>query len=401
MKRNTGYILMILLMALQAVGFSSCIMDHYDEDQEPGEVTNDNMWVRVRVSTLDDATPLTPERELIHSLRIILVNAEGEVEYNYKKSFDNPVSSYEFNVLTTAGNKNFYFIANEENINCLNADETTTPLSTILSGYLPGLENATSFEDKVKNLYFDRTYFENDNNYIPLSSQYNVTLLPGDHKDENLEFYLVRTATKYTVHFENSRTESLEIKDLYIQQLESQMYLMPHVGEKQQTISGMPWIDWLRMVSDESNEPEANQGDVNFNTKYGWITDYQVPSNKPFNFYLINNGSETIPGKQTESGGTPVPGTIPDLGPFYSTEGFNLIPGDATGAQQYTLFINLHDNGENKDIRDSRILPNLGALFRNTHVIINVTFDESWMHVYAQIESWKEDEAYGSVTEEK
>lgn len=418
------YRLLVLLLVLPIIGLSSCIMDKYEEDPAPDSKpsADGKIFVRLQVNALD-VDPNEP-RELIHTIRVVMLNEGGIVELNQYEELASPAESYRFETLTLAGKKKFFFIANEKSINCINSDGVnTTPLTEILEEFeqeTPGFENA------VNDLYFDKSYFENKNNPIPLSSQYTLDVAPGYHDD--YQFWLVHTATKYTVHFTNNRTEGVYLNDMFITQLYEQMYVMPHVGTGNMTINGEYWIDWLHKVSDESNLPESNEGDEDFNAKYGWITDYSVPGSSQFNFYLVKNDNIFIDGMQTTAGGEAEPGTK-TIGPFYSTEGKNLLAGGIGGEQQYTITLNLTDNkkADDKTTDDNqsdnengtraddentddnklevtlgpRILPNLSALFRNTHVIIYVTFDESYMHIYGEIANWQESNVFGSATEEK
>lgn len=392
MKRIFGNFLMILLMALQAVGFSSCIYENYDEvlEEQPQPSKDGKILLKLQVNSIN--TDENQERELIHTIRVVMINDKGIVELNQKEVLDHPASTYYFETLALAGEKKFFFIANEDNINCINSDESNTPLTNILRTFVYG---DTGFEETVNSLYFDKSYFENTNNPIPLSSQYTVDVKPGI---QEYVFWLVHTATKYTVHFTNNRVEQVHLNDLYISKLAEEMYVMPHVGVT--TMEDKPWIDWLREVSDKSHEEDSNEGDSDFNDKYGWLTNYSIPSQKMFDYYLVKNADITIPGLQTVAGEEPQPGKA-SLGPFYTTEGKNLIPGNTNGYQQYILHMCLTDTKDGKEHIDYRTLPNLSALFRNTHVIIYITLDESWMHIYGQIESWSSSNVTGSATEEQ
>ena len=390
----------LILTAFVTVGLSSCI---YDKSEEPEtaveeQPADDQVWVRINVSGNPSADNTNfSSFDPIHSLRVVILDSEGKVQFNQKERFETPVSTYYFNALVKAGKNTFYFIANADNMNLYeSANSLPTTEEAFFSQFTLG---TTGFEEAVKNLYFDNTYFATPSNPLPLTSKYVVTTEPGV---QDLSFWLVKAATKYTVHFENSRTSEVFLNDLYVSQLIDKMYLMPHVGSTQETISGQYWVEWLRDVADKSHLDESNQGDEAFNDRYGWITDYTVPTpNTPFNLYLVKEGNIEIPGLQTSAGqAKPEPGTL-DLGPFYSTEGLNLLPGNAAGIQQYTVTIKVTDTKDNAVFSEYRVLPNLSALFRNTHVIINITFDESYMHIYGEIADWREYTIYGDVTEEK
>lgn len=384
----------MILMALPAIGLSSCVGEFYPAEAPVNPDEEGKVWLHINVSSLDAANLYSDNnRDLIYSLRVIMLNDKGEVEFNHYERLSTPQSKYDFEVLAQAGGKRFYFIANADNLDIYEPGNKSPIKEREFFGRYP--LGSTGFEEAVKELYYENKYFENTSYPLPYTSKYVVKAEKGK---QNFEFWLVKGATKYTVHIENSREESVVLHDLYISQLVDQMYLMPHVS--QETISGKYWIDWLREVSDASHESESNQGDVDFNDKWGWLTGYQVPENaEVFDLYLVQNAEITISGLQTSTNETPKPGTA-DLGPFYSVEGRNLRE-DGGGIQQYSLHLRLKDNKDNREVEDYRIFPNLSALFRNSHVIINITFDESYMHVYGQIQGWDEHDAYGKVTEEK
>lgn len=392
MKRLIRNILMTL-MALPAIGLSSCVWEAYPEEASAPAEEEGKVWLHVNVSSLN-ASDLYGDnnRDLIYSLRVIMLNDKGEVEFNRYERLASPQSKYDFEVLAEAGEKRFYFIANADNIDIYEPGNDSPLKEGEFFGRYP--IGSDGFEEAVKELYYKNNYFDNTSYPLPYTSKYVVKAEKGK---QNFKFWLVKAATKYTVHFENSRSESVVLHDLYIRQLIDRMYLMPHVS--QETISGKYWIDWLHEVSDASHESGSNQGDVGFNDNWGWLTGYQVPEGEAFDLYLVQDEEITIPGLQTGTYEDPKPGTA-DLGPFYSVEGRNLRE-DGGGIQQYTLHLRLTDNKDNKEVEDYRILPNLNALFRNTHLIINITFDESYMHVYGQIQGWDTHDAFGKVTEEK
>lgn len=346
----------------------------------------------------------------IHSLRVVILNGD-EVEYNDKIYLEQPVQEYSLMYLVKAGTKRVYLIANSEDIDLYQYGETpetddtgaTAPalvkvdIDDFFEGFPAG---STGFEDAVKCLFYQKDYFDtalSDTHPLPLTSIYDIQAVPKTTNEYTL--WLVRGATKYTVHFQNSRTEKVFLHDLSISRLYDQMYLTPHVGAAQHTISGTYWIDWLNEVANLSHL-EENFNDPEFNPGKGWITDYSIPGNSnPFDLYLVKDDNIEIAGLQTDASGKLEPGKK-DLGPYYSTEGKNLLTGGAPDAQQYILNIKLTDNKTGKEVEQSRILPSLGALFRNTHVIINITFDESYMHVYAEIVAWQTYDVYGKLTEE-
>lgn len=389
LRRHTFVPIALLLMLLPAL--AGCINDSYSDCAEA-----ESAILVLRVAAPGHTRAGESVNELISSLRVVIV-AENVVEFNEPIYSGEPLEICEKTIKITTGPKQIYLIANAENLTLYG------PASTTASDFFDAFPvGSFGFEAAVNSLYFENSYYDTAT-AIPLTACYDIDARAGG---QELDFWLVRAATKYSIHFENTRNMGVTLKELSIASLQDRMYLMPHVGPTQQTIGGYYWIDWLRQVADQSNEPgnATNPGNTEFNDRVGWITDYSVPVNsKKFTFTPISNASIEIPGEQTSSGENPEPG-IKDLGPFYSTEGKALIdPDDPDGNQQYTLHLTLVDNksGE-QEITLSRVLPNLSALFRNTHVIINIGLSEGYMHIYAQIQNWETPPPYyGSATEEK
>ena len=60
---------------------------------------------------------------------------------------------------------------------------------------------------------------------------------------------------------------------------------------------------------------------------------------------------------------------------FYLPESKKLKAGSAAyGEQEYTLKLDMSENG--KELSFTKTFPNLEALFRNTHVLVDITFTE-------------------------
>ena len=331
--------------------------------------------------------------ESMHSLRVILMS-DGFVEYNEVVDFTNPVQYYENVVIETfTGQKQLYLIANEESVEYIKADGSKESLSALLARYPRGSVGFAAV--------FDDIYFElNPSKPLPLSSKYEFY---AKKDSEELEFWLVRAATKYTVKFINNRSADIALNEFSLSYVADINYLLPHVGSTQQTIDGKFWIDWLRDVSYNSNiDDDFTHPD---NSKFeGWITDYSLPASanlqtvfKP----VADREDITIPGLQVIAGSEPEPGEL-EIGPFYAPEGKNLIdPNVSNGLQHYTVGLKLSDKKDNQTLTLTRVLPSLSALFRNTHVIITIGFSEGYTHIYAEIKPWEmRDNIYGSLEEE-
>ena len=387
------YILLPAVMMMCVMTLSSCVNE---DGPTLGSDPEEDAVLVLNVGLLGDTQSgrIVDDNTLIRSLRVVIIS-DGEVEYNDKIYLERPVEEYHLMYLVSVGHKQIYLIANAEDITLY--DSSAAAPTTAAEFFKRFPQGSTGFEDAVNKLYFDNTYYESaltDSHPLPLTSKYEIDALPG--RTQEFTFWLVRAATKYTVHFENKRTSPIYLNELSISSLYNQMYLMPQVGSDQNEISGMFWIDWLNHVAELSHE-EENLADPDFNTNMGWITDYSIPGTATsFVFYPVKDETRLeIPGLQTSAGQGAQPGTL-NLGPYYATEGKNIV----NGAQSYTLSLKLTDTKDSQVVDLNRALPTLGSLFRNTHVIIYITFDESYMHVYGEIAGWTSYDVYGKLTEE-
>ena len=409
MLKLTNHIRLILAMSVLLPIFASCI---YDSDTPiDNEIQDDKALLVLNIGALgsDRGTRAMSDDEVINTLRLVILDGD-EVEWTENVHIEHPAKSQTFMVLLKTGPKKVFLVANAEDVPIYvpgEIDETTgkpkaTTVEEFFSRYPIG---STGFKDAVNSVYFDNSYFNADGS-IPLTAVYDINVEYKVYKDDNgtekgnfFDLWLVKAATKYTVNFTNKRSSPLYLNELSISSLYQQMYLIPQVNE--QTKGGKYWIDWLHEVSDLSHL-EGNlteQGNIEFNKAYGWIKDYSVPGKETFVFSPVTGANLTIPGLQTSAGQQAEPGTA-SIGPFYATEGKNLIENNADGDQSYLLTLKLTDTKDNQERVLSRTLPNLSALFRNTHVIINIDFDESYMHVYGEIGDWQSENVYGSLTEE-
>lgn len=395
MGRIIRHTLLLAAITFTAMAWQSCVFDHYGE--EPVQTPKEGETVMIfRIGILNLSNTSAPtDNELINTLRLVITD-NGAVEYNEKIYDGAPADMLEIMTKITTGQKKIFLIANAESLPLYAPDATDG--ETFFASYP---RHSIGFAEAVNSAWFPADYFEETMPLIPLTAEYDVYVQPGEEQD----FWLVPAATKYTVHIENNRTSTVTLNDLSISSLETRMYLMAHVGDTQYTMSGQYWIDWLRDVSDQSHQGNnaTEPGNSAFNTLKGWIKDYTVPfGSQKFTFSPVKGQEIDIDGAQTVSGQAPIPGSA-DLGPFYSSEGLALInASDKTGTQQYTLQLKLTDHKSGtEEVSLSRVLPNLEALFRNTHVIVNVGFSEGYMHIYGEIAPWSENDVYGKATEEK
>ena len=291
--------------------------------------------------------------EYMYTLRIVILHENGTVEHNMYIDFGEipQTECYRIFKVTRNETKKIYLIANEENA----STDLHEQLVTLTTGN-------TTFASIVDNFVFIPDY----KNPIPMSSVYDVPV-----KAENLverEFYLVRAATKFAFRFTNKRKSKVSIDAIHISDIAGATYLIPHKREPlfmSFDDESLYWINWLKKVADESQQ---SPDDVELADKRGWIQAYDIPSETSHQEVTVNGPLEvpSMTGDQPGKAVFPV---------FYLPESKKLKAGSATyGEQEYTLKLDMSENG--KELSFTKTFPNLKALFRNTHVLVDITFTE-------------------------
>lgn len=291
--------------------------------------------------------------EYMYTLRIVILHENGTVEHNMYIDFGEipQTECYRIFKVTRNETKKIYLIANEENA----STDLHEQLETLTTGN-------TTFASIVDNLVFIPDY----KNPIPMSSVYDVPV-----KAENLverEFYLVRAATKFAFRFTNKRKSKVSIDAIHISDIAGATYLIPHKREPlfmSFDDESLYWINWLKKVADESQQ---SPDDVELADRRGWIQAYDIPSETSHQEVTVNGPLEvpSMTGDQPGKAVFPV---------FYLPESKKLKAGSATyGEQEYTLKLDMSENG--KELSFTKTFPNLKALFRNTHVLVDITFTE-------------------------
>lgn len=291
--------------------------------------------------------------EYMYTLRIVILHENGTVEHNMYIDFGEipQTECYRIFKVTRNETKKIYLIANEENASI----DLHEQLETLTTGN-------TTFASIVDNFVFIPDY----KNPIPMSSVYDFPV-----KAENLverEFYLVRAATKFAFRFTNKRKSKVSIDAIHISDIAGATYLIPHKREPlfmSFDDESLYWINWLKKVADESQQ---SPDDVELADKRGWIQAYDIPSETSHQEVTVNGPLEvpSMTGDQPGKAVFPV---------FYLPESKKLKAGSATyGEQEYTLKLDMSENG--KELSFTKTFPNLEALFRNTHVLVDITFTE-------------------------
>lgn len=310
--------------------------------------------------------------EYMYTLRIVVLHADGSVEHNVYVDFGNFPQTECFRILEVTRNetKKIYLIANEESV----SSELHGKLETLTVG-------DNTFRSIVDELYFTPDY----RNPIPMSSVYDVPVNAESLVER--QFYLVRAATKFAFHFTNERENAVSVDAITISGIVGTTYLIPHKKEKEMLFEDEQffWIDWMKKVADESQKhPE----DVTLADRRGWIQDYDIPSGQAHEAVIVRSPT-LVPGLTYHVNEAPTPGE--KMFPvFYLPESKNLKNGmQEYGEQAYTMTLHLTEKNlegetgtsEEKEVLFSRLFPNLKALFRNTHILVDVTFWEEGVKV--------------------
>ena len=322
--------------------------------------------------------------------------------------------------------------ANNENNNSIDTSDWAT--------------NANMLENMLNSIYFSPTYnilsnntensgnFGNNENvydywqpsgiiYLPYSVYYSendITLKTVYEDSEGnptggfeATMYMVPVATKFEFHFTNYRSNPVELSDLKVTQFDNNNFLFARVGDSDlkkklpEEADPIYWPDWLEKIAELSwdNITTSDQNNT-FNTQYGWISGYFIPnvsSKNPVTFPPnINAAKATIPSYTKDASGEIIGGQL-DLGPFYLPESLNTNDGQQWYGLNFTVkdkVTNVEFKFENDENGSPIAIENIGSLFRDTQVVINVKMKEGEAlveGVYAEIMPFNKKESWGFV----
>lgn len=340
------------------------------EESLPEEISEAILHLNVEPigRTRAGTTAELPDKEKMRSVRIIVLHNDGKVEHNRHFSLENALAEKTILLKVTPNEKKKIFLfANEKSVSSVEGVTVEGENKTLTAFFNSYTEGMSGFEDEVNELYFAPDYSVEEP--IPMSSMYEIDFKEGR---EDYKFYLVRVATKFTVNFFNWRGEEVTVENFSIESHADKNFLMAHVNsypdtQNPETNQKYPtWIDWLKAVSDASNV----DSDAATN-RFGWLTDYELPEQSTATIYT--HGKVTV-GKPTVDIDNPdnsKPGVASVVPVFYLPESKNLKAGATE--QKYTLRINITGRAEPFVCK----LDKLKALFRNTHLVVNITMYNS------------------------
>lgn len=365
MKPNIIHSIVICLAALALPFMVACSSQ---EESLPEDISEATLYLNIEpVGLMRAGTATLPDNEKMHSVRVIVLHENGTVEHNKFYSLDGAqVQRAILLKVTPNEKKKIYLFANEESVTAVEGVAgVNSTLSAFFHTYVEGM---SGFEDAVNGLYFAPDY--SAGKPIPMSSMYEIDFPEKGNFDG--VFYVVRVATKFTVNFKNWRGEEVTVENFSIESHADKNFLMAHVNsypDTQNPETNQPyptWIDWLKAVSDASNE----DSDAATN-RFGWLTDYRLPEQTTAKVYTHEGLKIGKPTVNIDYPDNSEPGVANVVPVFYLPESKNLKAGATE--QEYILTIKIAGRAETFVCK----LDKLKALFRNTHLVVNITMYNS------------------------
>ena len=368
MKPNIIHSIVVCLMAFTLPFMVACSSQ---EESLPDHVTEAVLYLNIATmeQTRASVTEL-PDNEKMRSVRVIVLHTDGTVEHNRYYSLEGPqVQKYILLKVKPDEKKKILLFANEESVSTVEGVNVAGENQTLTAFFNSYTKNMPGFEAAANNLYFAPDY--SSGKPIPMSSLYEIDFPEKGNFDGT--FYVVRVAAKFTINFMNWRGEEVTVKDFTIESHADKNFLMAHVNDSEQNrqlFKGKSWIDWLKEVSDASTEND----DYATTEAVGWLKDYELPAQADrARTYTHGTVIVGVPTVDITTPDNSKPGLARDVPVFYLPESMNLKAGTTDGEQEYTMTININGRSEPFVCK----LPNLKALFRNTHVVVNITLYNS------------------------
>lgn len=366
MKPSIIHSIVICLAALTLPLMVACSSQEESLLEEISEAT---LYLNIEPVGLTRAGIATlPDNEKMHNVRVIVLHENGTVEHNrYYALEGSQVQKFILLKVTPNEKKKIYLFANEESVSAMEGVAgVNSTLTAFFNNYTEGMPG---FEAAVSNLYFAPDY--SGGKPIPMSSMYEINFPEKGNFDGT--FYMIRVATKFMVNFMNWRGEEVIVENFTIANHADKNFLMAHVNDSEQNeelFNGKTWIDWLKEVSDASSEDD----DYATTEAAGWLKDYELPEQadkeKTYTHGRVTVGLPTV---DIDNPNNSKPGVAKNIPVFYLPESKSPKAGATDGEQEYTLTIKINGRDEPFVCK----LPNLKALFRNTHVVVDITMYNS------------------------
>lgn len=450
MNLKCRHIISACLLLCGLLGLASCV----GESLEPlHEEEDDDIYLTFHTAVAGASTRAdggTEADDVIHRLLVVIVSKEDTgwmVERSRpiipNASIGIPLyNEYTFKV-KSGRKKRIYLIANYEGLK----DAEGAPLDFGSDSFLPKTEDGKAPIEKFV-FALNSGYGYSTKDYgIPMTAMYEITVpdkeeLATDKYTLKEKLYVVRAATKYSFSFANtSANRNIKVTSAVIKNvITDRMYLMPHVNketaetdgkgkywvvsrddssgdpskrylsaqtEADSWFTGREWIDWLAAEAERTNGeaalPDASEE---------WLTDYEVPPPSTPEGGEETPGNGTAPFEMEFTAPVEVPANTTEGNPVAASRYFYLPESrsqkdkaDVLKLQEYTLTIHTKEtfegdgktaengaaSGGNEVTRSyTATLPHLGSLFRNTHVKVNITFNDYTINWQVDVEPYWE-----------
>lgn len=387
------YIIHIAYLCLTLFLLASCNKQEDAMPQDEGMVT-----LSISAAMASRATNTGDESrtyaELMHTLRIIIFDKDGNVEHNRLYTFDKGLFETENHIFIVKSkeNKTIYLLANCEKFAVKEEDNPT--IASLDALELKGRDGILQNQDTKPD------EGEGTINVLPATAKYSIQV---GEKSQTETLYVVHAANKIQFEFINNTGETINLHSWTLSSLAPESYLVPHVNE----------ADWFETLQKEENNV---------------IYDYDVPveTNKHQEYTYEYETPLPISANTAEDSEDPVSTITPanDESPIYLHESkfLSLTTGgeDEKNDQSYAITFRIsgsnlpdtetdgegtegtNDNteaneggeGESEAKPYTATLENLPSLFRGTYVKVKVTINALQTEdgpdgIYAEIEDWK------------
>lgn len=299
--------------------------------------------------------------ELIHTLRIIILAADGHVEHNGRYDLTAPAMQHTITIaVPNAEAKKIIFIANEDHFtvvdpstdtsigaaeyfNSLYATITPTEGNTLTGDKWTALQNIAM--RTADNPVFSTDQLLHDRIPLPASAIYENVVIPRQ-PTYSRTFYLHRAAAKYTYRLTNDKSSaSVVVNSASINYVAPSQYLFSHVT----------WTD----DSQQTFSSYTPLSDTDTGTPTVYTTNVGIDDNETRDFVLyLPEGTNKIAQENIGNDKKPIWQDVP-----YRTG--LIINADTTSPKMHDITV-----GGDDDLNPSKFTP-MTTLPRNTNVIIN------------------------------
>ncbi len=326
-------IIILWVMVFLLVGCSR----NGNEEENDGKEILVNLDIRVALSDVSQPTrsedaDAESDDEKIQTLRIVVVRPDGIVEGNRFVPLVVAAEFYGYERFRVVGNeeKRIYLFVNERARVQFEDGRTDLNLTDYLSGIVPG---QVFPKDEIASLMIRLDgVSEQLVGPLPMSECHKVTV---PETDDNCNLFVTRAAVKFSFRITNKSSKSVNLTGLMMNKMARREYYLPHgVKYGEEVIDGKP---------------------------YKVITDYEVPSFGNNDYYIyeaVINVPKALPVNQQVM-----------LDPIYLLEG--KYTDSVSDGKNYSMSIEIDG------VQLGNYFPKLSQLPRNTHVVVNITIEDT------------------------